>query len=83
MTIRFCVSPDNADLIAESLVARSKENTEDLARWVARLHVGRGQYRLDALALEDLRTIRRLLTEIGFEIDGITNAHKPQLIAAG
>jgi K+-sensing histidine kinase KdpD len=84
MSVKFCVVPANANLIAENLVGRAREAAKDMSRWIARLHVGRGQYRLDAMSLEDLRTTRRLLTEMGAEIDGVLSAHElsSALIAA-
>lgn len=82
MTIRFCVHPDNADLIAESLVARAKAKGEKMSRSIARLYIGRGQYRLDAMSKEDLRSMRRLMAEMCSEIDDILSAQAPVLIAA-
>lgn len=71
MTKPFCVCPENADLIAENLAAGAKEAASELAYKIARLHVGRGQYRLACMSQEELRSVRRLLTEIGAEIDDI------------
>jgi hypothetical protein len=84
MTIPFCVCPANANVIAENLVGQVREAVNSMSRPVARLHIGRGQYRLDAMSLEDLRGARRLLTEMGAEIDGILSAQvaAPVLIAA-
>lgn len=82
MTIRFCVHPDNAGLIAESLVARAKAKGDKMSRSIARLYIGRGQYRLDAMSQEDLRSMRKLMTEMSAEIDEILSAQAPALIAA-
>jgi hypothetical protein len=84
MSIPFCVCPANANLIAENLVGQAREAANAMSRPIARLHVGREQYRLDAMSLEDLRRVRRLLTEMGGEIDGILSAQVPApvLVAA-
>lgn len=82
MSAPFCIHPDNANLIAQSLVARAKAKGDKMCRSIARLYIGRGQYRLDAMSVEDLRSMRKLMIEMSAEIDGILSSQVPALVAA-